>query len=55
MIVLIIEILIGADSLVGSVPTYSTIALWASQVRIPASKTFPNPTPSLSLFASGQL
>lgn len=26
---------IGADNLVGNVPTYNTIALQASQVRVP--------------------
>ncbi len=40
--------LVGANNLVGSAPTYSDIALWPSRVRIPTWGPFPIP-PHLSL------
>ncbi len=40
---------VGANSLVGCVPTYSAIALQASRVRIPPWGPFPIPSPSLPL------
>ncbi len=43
------NLVVGADSLLGSVSTCSTIALRASCVRVPAHGPFPIPCPPLSL------
>ncbi len=40
--------IVSADSPVGSVPTYSAIALQASWVRVPARGPFPILPPSLA-------
>lgn len=47
---------VGANSLVGSAPTYSVVVLTGVPSSSPASWTFPDPVPlSLSNFVSYQL
>ncbi len=46
------SIIIGAESLVGSLSTCSAVALRASRARVPACVLFPIPPPPLSHFAS---
>lgn len=39
---------VGADSLVGSTPSYSANVLWSSRVQYPDSRIFPDLAPSFS-------
>lgn len=44
-----IRSLVGGDSLVGSAPTYSAVALRATRFEVPTRGPFPIPAPPLSL------